>query len=362
MIKEVDASISNPIYGTNSGYAIYPSSMMYGFSNFMYFSSSKESMDETIDINTTLTTNMNENVELPDDVMCGHYSQTLNGGVNFRVLDGELSKGDNPTNYSEIVISSNMEEKMFDGDAMNKTLYVSYLASQSKNANGNIVRHFESVELTVCGVKSDEKNVIYHDEDWSIGFFQVMLGVSVFNLGVNSLMVEVKDQKRIDSICSSIERAFPELEVDDPMSDINASINQVCFYIEIALMCFSVIAVIISILLLSICNYLYILENKKDIGLVRCIGVSKKEARKFVVTHSVIMTFISFVLSSFELLGSSILISFELSQQMGTGFEFSFNPMSLVYMFALAFSISLLSSLSISNKVNKLDPISVLKS
>ena len=39
---------------------------------------------------------------------------------------------------SEIVISSNMEEKMFDGDAMNKTMYVSYLASQSKNANGNI--------------------------------------------------------------------------------------------------------------------------------------------------------------------------------------------------------------------------------
>ena len=54
-------------------------------------------------------------------------------------------------------------------------------------------------------------------------------------------------------------------------------------------MCFSIIAVVISTMLLSICNYLYILENKKDIGLVRCIGVDKSEAKKFVVTHSMIM-------------------------------------------------------------------------
>ena len=145
------------------------------------------------------------------------------------------------------------------------------------------------------------------------------------------------------------------------MSEINKNINQVCFYIEIALACFSIIAVVISTLLLSICNSLYILENKKDIGLVRCIGINKSEAGKFVITHSVIMCMISFLLSSIELFLISIIISKEMSNQMGTSFSFSFNFMSLVYMFVLAFSISIISALIISKKTNKLNPIEALK-
>ena len=114
-------------------------------------------------------------------------------------------------------------------------------------------------------------------------------------------------------------------------------------------------------MLLSICNYLYVFENRKDIGLVRCIGVTKQEAKKFVLTHSMMMCLVSFILSSFELLLISLIISKELSRQMGNSFSFSFEPMALVYMFGLAFAISLISSLLIARKINKLDPISALK-
>ena len=155
--------------------------------------------------------------------------------------------------------------------------------------------------------------------------------------------------------------AFPDYEFSNPMSEINKSVNQVCGYIEIALMCFSVISVVISTLLLSICNYLYILENKKDIGLVRCLGIPKKEAKKFVVTHSVIMCFVSFILSSIELLLISLFISSEIAKNMGNSFQFSFNYLSLLYMFLLAFVISLSSSLIISSKLNRLDPLTALK-
>ena len=188
-----------------------------------------------------------------------------------------------------------------------------------------------------------------------------MLDVSAFNLGINAIMVDAKDKKNIKSDVELLKKAFPNYSISEPMSEINESVNQVCAYVEIALACFSIIAVIISTMLLSICNYLYVFENRKDIGLVRCLGVNKKESKKFVITHSLIMCFGSFVLSSFELFFISLIISREISKQMGNGFSFSFEPMALVYMFVLAFAISLISSLVISNKLNKLDPISALK-
>ncbi len=227
--------------------------------------------------------------------------------------------------------------------------------------NGTIIRSFKTVDLSVVGIIESEKNLVYHNSNWPISFFQIMLDVSAFNLGVNAMMLEVKNQKNIEETIVKLKRAFPDYDFADPMSEINNNVNQVCFYIEIALVCFSIIAVIISTLLLSICNYLYILENKKDIGLVRCIGINKREAGKFVITHSVVMCFASFLLSSIELVLMSLVISSELAKQMGTSFSFSFNYLSLVYMFALAFSISLISSLIISIKTNRLNPLEALK-
>ena len=235
------------------------------------------------------------------------------------------------------------------------------MQSQSLDNNGRIHRKFKTTSVVVTGIVESDKNQIFHHEDWPISFFQIKLDVSIFNLGINSVMVDVKDTKNVKTVVKKLARAFPDYDVNDPMSEINDSVNQVCFYIQIALMCFSIIAVVISTLLLTICNYLYILENKKDIGLVRCLGINKKEARKFVVTHSVIMCFISFFLSSIELFLISILISYEMSKQLGTAFAFSFNPYSLIYMFALAFTISVLSSLFIAAKINKLDPLEALK-
>lgn len=359
--RKVSDEVGDSIYGTYGGYSIYPASMMYGFANYMYFSGSEESLTETIDINSTLSTSMNESVKIPDDVASGHFSQTITGGVNFSILRENELNGIKPKDYSEIVISSKLSQKLYKDNPINQTLYVAYLYSQTTNQNGVVLRHFKTVELQVVGVVEEDKNVIYHNEDWPIGFFQNMLDVSSFNLEVNALMLEVKNQKNIGEVITKLKRAFPEYEFSDPMSEINKNINQVCFYIEIALACFSIIAVVISTLLLSICNSLYILENKKDIGLVRCIGINKSEAGKFVITHSVIMCMISFLLSSIELFLISIIISKEMSNQMGTSFSFSFNFMSLVYMFVLAFSISIISALIISKKTNKLNPIEALK-
>ena len=361
LFQQIDSNICNPIYGSIGGYAVYPSSMMYGFSNIMYFSGNEESLENTIDSSISLTSSSNENIKLPDDVLCGHFSQSLAGGVNFKVLSFDVDEGRKPSSLNEIIISSKMAKTIFQNDAMNQQLHIGYLVSQYRNSNGEIIRKFETLDLTVVGIVNGDKNLIYHDEFWTLNFFQIMLGVSAFNLGVNAVMVDIPNSKNIDKVVSNLKRAFPEYDIVEPMSDITKSVNQVCFYIEIALMCFSIISIVISTLLLSICNYLYILENKKDIGLVRCIGISKREAGKFAITHSVLMCLASFAMSSVELFITSFIIYGEMAKQMGTGFSYIFNPLSLLYMFLLALIVSIASSVFISFKLNKLDPLTALK-
>ena len=232
--------------------------------------------------------------------------------------------------------------------------------SQTRSSNGEIIRNFKNLDLIVVGIVNSDKNLIYHESSWTLNFFQIMLGVSAFNLGVNSIMVEVPNKNPSD-IVNKLKRAFPEYDIMEPMSEANRSVNQVCSYIEVALMCFSIISIIISTLLLSICNYLYIFENKKDIGLVRCIGISKKEAGKFAITHSVLMCLVSFLLSSLELFLTSFIINGEMAKQMGNAFSYIFNPLSLLYMFLLSLFVSIASSVFITFKLNKLNPIEALK-
>ena len=361
LFKEIDPNITNPIYGSYGGYAIYPSTMMYGFSNMMYFSGNEDSLLDTIDTSISMSSPGNENIKLPDDVLCGHFSQSLVGGVNFKVLDVDVSSGRKAKTLNEIVISSKMAKTIFQNDALNEPLHLAYLVSQIRNSEGEIKRNFKTLDLTVVGIIESDKNLIYHDPSWTINFFQIVLGISAFNLGVSAIMVDLQNSNNIDTTIGNLKRAFPDYDIVEPMSDVNKSVNQVCSYLEIALMCFSIVSIIISTLLLSICNYLYILENRKDIGLVRCIGVNKREAGKFALTHSVIMCLTSFMMSAIELFISSFIINGEMAKQMGNSFSYIFNPMSLLYMFLLSLFVSIASSIFITFKLNKLDPITALK-
>ena len=87
---DVCPELSNPIFGSYGGYSIFPSSLMMGFSNYMYFSFNENSLTEVIDINTTLNVEGNETSVLPEDVASGHYSQSMNGGVNFSTCENKV--------------------------------------------------------------------------------------------------------------------------------------------------------------------------------------------------------------------------------------------------------------------------------
>ena len=355
-----DSNLKEPIIANNGGYAIYQESLMVGFAKTMYFSKSEEELTNIIDHQTTNNSNGFFQEDLPTTVKSGDYAKSLQNGVKFSVFAEELYAGRPVSSINEIVLSTalfselgytNLDEDM-------------YIATSKKEVvtNGNkIIKDYVLIPLKIVGLVKSNKLAIYHQKNWTILFYQSLVGISAFNLQCESLSFPMNKPNKIEESIELAKKAFPQFEIINPLSDINNSVDTVCFYITVVLIIFSLVATTISILLLTICNYLYVIEGRKEIALARCLGVNKKESRKFLFWHSSVQCFLSFVIASFELIAISVVANFEVGQALSIGFVFSFDPLALLPMFILAVLIALFSSASMSRRINKINPIEALK-
>ena len=355
-----DSNLKEPIIANNGGYVMFPESLMMGFAKTMYFSKDEDTLTSIIDHQTTNNTNGFYQEELPDGVKSGNYAKSLQNGVNFSAINGNLLSGRLPETVDEIVLSTALYHelgfKSLDGD-----LYVTTSKKEVLVDGNRIIKDYVLVKLKVVGLIKSNKLDIYQNKNWTILFYQCLVGISSFDLQCQSLSFSLNEPSKIDSSITLAQKAFPQYEIINPLSDINTSVDTVCFYITIVLIIFSLVATVISVLLLTICNYLYVIEGRKEIALARCLGINKKESRKFLFWHSLMQCIISFIVASIELLCIALVANFEISQTLSLGFSFSFNPTALLPMFGLSIAIAVFSSVLMSKRINKINPIDALK-
>ena len=357
--KKSSKHIHYCIFGSSNAYAIYPDSLMMGFARTTYLSRDINAIDEVIDLTAYIKYEESYNVNISDNVIEGHFTKSTSSGLSFNP-SYNLKYGSNPQKYNEIVISQQIATKFQYSSPINATIYLSFPTKEELLPNGYLIRDYQTVGLKIVGVSDSEKNEISHKESWSTMFFQTMIGVSRFSLDIDSVALDI-DENSENQVINMLSRSFPKYEITSPMSSVKESVNTICGYIEKILLVLSISSVIIASLLLSICNYLHFVEIKKDIGLVRCIGISKNEANKFIFVHSILMSLLAFTLASIQLLITCFFLSRTMSNMLYIESTFIFNPLSIVYMFGLAVVISLLSSLVIRSSVNKLDPLDCLR-
>lgn len=358
-IKKTSKYIDDVIFGNQNCYAIFPKSLMMGFSRSTYLAFDENYINDAIDLTAYIKYEESSNVVLPSDVIEGHFTKNNMQGLVFNP-SYQLASGREPINYEEIVISKALKERLKISEPHNKPIYLSFPLKEELLPNGYLNRDYKTVELKIVGVSNSNKYEISHNEQWTIMFFQAVLGVSIFDLDIDSIAIDVNSNQE-EYVMRYLEKSFPNFDISSPIISIKDSINTVCGYIEKILLLLSISSVIIASLILSICNYLHFIEIKKDIGLVRCIGVTKNESSKFIFVHSFMMTLISFAVASIQLLVICLTLSKTFSSIFSIETKMVFNPLSLVYMFAVACVISLISSLVIKKRITHLDPLECLR-
>ena len=357
--KKASKSVKKIIYGSSEGYSIYDQSLMMGFAKSTYLGCDYESVSELSEEMSYIKYEDSVNLSIPNQIIEGHFSKSQLNGFIFEP-NYQLITGREPINYQEILVSDTVCHRLNISNPINKTIYLSFPVKENLLPNGYISREFQLVELKIVGLTNSGKLSLSHDESWTLLFFQSMLGVSTFDLKIDNLALEVVEGSE-EEVIDKINRAFPFLNVTAPLREAKNSINRICGYIETIMLIVSITSVIIASLILFLCNYLHVLEIKKDVGLVRCLGVNEKESRKFIYFHSFFMTSLSLISSIIELLLVSLVLSKVLAKSLYINSTFVFNPLSLLYMFLTSLGISLISSILLSRKTKKLDPLECLK-
>lgn len=355
-IKSLSQSIQKVVPGSPSTYVMYSNNLMMGFAKHFYLSYDSNYLENIIDLTSYIDGNDVSQMNTPDNVLLGYFAKS--DGISFNPKY-KLDEGRRPDNYNEIVVSQGLINKLNLVSPINKSLYACFPKDELLLPNGFLKRNYEMTDIKIVGISNSQKIEINHNEEWPILFFQTKLSISSFSLIANSLALSV-DEEKIDDVIAKVSRGFPNLIVESPINGVKASINEVCNYIQTILLIVSISSILISAILLTMCNYLHFMEVKKDIGLARCLGVSKKESKKLVFTHSLIMSLFSFVLSTIEILLLCVVLSQSFSTALGVEATFVFNPMSILYMFVLSIGISFLSSSLISKKITSLSALECL--
>ena len=361
LLLEENENLIDPIYGSKSGYIFYPSSMLSGFSKQFFFSFNETLLNSVIDSNSSLNLQNNEYTVLEEGVMVGHFSKTTTESVRFAPINEQNVIGNKPSSLDEIVISTELAKALNKNyDVIGLPLYGGYNSEETILENGNLRRTFINTQLRVVGLIESSRYEIYHYPYWTINYFKSRLGISAFDLLINSIAFTAKEGD-INTTMKRMSRAFPNYYIVNPMDGINESIGEICSYIEIAMFVFSIVAILVASLLLTICSYLYVVDSQKEIALSRCIGISRKESKKMVIFHTAFNCLVSLLLASFESLIVSIITSLVVSRSMNSDALFTFDVRGIIFMSLMALFISFTSSIWVSNRVGKLNPLEVLK-
>lgn len=358
-IKDTSKRINSLLFGSEYSYAIYPDNLMMGFAREAYLSKSKQEIDEIIDLTTYLKYEESMNITPPETIIEGHFSKPVSNSLTFNA-SYQLLEGREPTNYQEIIISVGALEKIGLERALNKDIFLAFPIKEDLLPNGYLNRSYKTASLKVVGISDSNKYELSHNEKWTIMFFQTMLGVSSLDLKISSLALSI-DEGYEDEAINAINRAFPSFNATSPIRSVKASVDSICKYIEIILNVISISSVIIASLLLLLCNHLHYLEIKKDIGLIRCLGIDKSQASKMIYSHTILMVFLPMIFAVFELIIASLIMSKAFSEILSVNSGIIFNPLSILYMFIVAVLITLLSSINIKRRINSLKILDCLR-
>lgn len=362
IISDDFVELSKPIFGSNFGHYIYPTMLMMGFSYQTFLSNSISKINQVIEDLESMRIDDNENIECPEGVLQSYFLNSQQNSFVFDVFDEKLVYGNSPKNYSQIVISSTLAKNLFgDIEVVGEKIYLSHIMGETIDDENILNRVFKTSELEICGICDGHENKIYHSPYWTIIYYQKHLKVSRFLLDINTISFEVEDKNNIDLICNDLNQKFKGYEFTNPTKDLDMGIDEVCSYVSVALLFFSIISFLISILLMVITNYLHISENKKDFGLLLVLGIKKKETKKLLFSYSIIISLFSFTLACVYLFLVNLLINLEISVLLKAPLSFGFSLKSLLLMFVVSLLLSIFSSIFLIKKITNVKPLDIIK-
>lgn len=335
----------NYYFTSDFGYASYASNLYSGFSKNVFVSLDKELIENAIDADTQLNSEENLQIDLPPGIVQGNFLNSLGNGLRFSSKIDNLKYGRLPQNLNEIVISEGLG-KTLDEKTLGLGKYLEFAGEieEFQDKNGKIYKEYNTSQSVIVGVTSEEKNYVYHNPDWTVSFFRDKLGVSSFYLMPRAVVFEFDTEQDATTSFNYIKNVINDYKISNPLDELKTNIDSTLDYANTILIAFSILATIISILLLGTVLMLNITESKNEIQLFKYLGIKRKDINSTFTNQAIVQGLISFIVSSFELIVVDIVMSYILGDYLNIGFQFSLNAKPILIVFLMAIILPFLIS------------------
>ncbi|MCR5332600.1 MAG: ABC transporter ATP-binding protein [Bacilli bacterium] len=351
-VSSLEKGMDNYYFISDYGYASYASNMLSGFSKNVYMSLSENLLNQTIDADSSLDIESDLNVSLLDGVVGGNYLKSLSGGLKFSTKPKEFISGRMPAHNKEIAISKGLNEKL-GGNAYGKELYISGVINEYLNNDNSLQKDYYTAKVVVTGIVNENATYIYHDNDWTISFFRDELGISMFNLIPKAVVFELDEKADSEKICDRFNKIFSNYTFSSPTVEISKSIGSTLSYANTILIAFSVLATIISVLLLSTVVMLNVIESKDELNLFYYLGIRIKDSQSTFVVQSLLHGLVSFALAAIEIVLVDVILSKKLGDMVMASVKYQFNPLPLLIVFGISIFVSAITSYVVVKLITK---------
>ena len=333
-------NLKNYYFTSDFGYASYASNLFSGFSKNVFVSLDKELLYEAIDADTQLNNETNLQIDLPNGVVQGNYLNAISGGLRFSSKIDNLQYGRMPENNNEIVISKGLgkllDEKTF---GLGKYMEIAGETEEFLDKNGKLNKEYNTAKVVIVGVTKEDRNYLYQKPDWTISFFRDKLGVSNFYLIPRAIVFEFDNENEANLAYKNMQNVITDYKITNPLDELKINIESTLDYANTILISFSILATVISILLLGTVLMLNITESKEEIELFKHLGFKRSDINSTFTNQAIVQGLIAFVVSAAELVAVDLIITYILGDYLNIGFKFSFNYKPVLVIFVLSLII-----------------------
>ena len=337
VIKNI-SGVKNFYFTSDFGYASYASNLFSGFAKNVFVSLDEDLINKAIDADTQLNSETNLQIDLPKGVVQGNYLNSISGGLKFSTKIDKLIYGRLPENNNEIVISKGLG-KMLDENSfgLGKYMEIAGETQEFLDKDGKLFKDYNTTKIVIVGIVDENQNYLYQNQDWTISFFRDKLGVSNFYLMPRAIVFEFDNETEANTAYKMMQNNISDYKIINPLDELKVNIDSTLEYANTILVSFSILATIISILLLGTVLMLNITESKDEIELFRHLGFKRSDINSTFTNQAIVQGLIAFVISSVELIVVDFVISYVLGDYLNIGFQFSLNlkPIILVFLMSL---------------------------
>ena len=216
------------------------------------------------------------------------------------------------------------------------------------NQNSNIVKDQIIKDYNVLGLHINKNDMLSY-----LGYHSIPYKINIY---VNNLESKDKVIKLLDSYNENNQKL---IYVDTMASAINIVRNFITI-ISTVLLSFSVVAIIISSLMIGIITNVRVLERKKEIGILRSIGTSKKDIKNLFNIENIIIGIIAMIIAIIIIYILKNPINYFIKKTMDIDNIFNVNYLIMLIVFIINIIIIKISGTIPAKKASSMDIVSCI--